>query len=140
MLEQNKTLTRRFYDEVFGRKNLNVVDELCAAGMIDHNPMPGQAAGTQGIKDTIAGFLKAFPDMSVTVHDIIAERDLVAVRLTMQGTHTGSLMGETPTGKKVSFRGLDMVRIKDGKAIEVWHEGDDAVVLMQLGVQMPAST
>jgi len=70
------------------------------------------------------------------VYKVLLENERVRV----QGTHTGSLMGETPTGKKVSFRGLDMVRIKDGKAIEVWHEGDDAVVLMQLGVQMPAST
>ena len=48
------------------------------------------------------------------------------------------LLGAPPTGKQVSFSGIDMIRMKDGKALEVWHEGNDAIVLMQLGVRVPA--
>jgi predicted ester cyclase len=69
---------------------------------------------------------------------MIAEGDIVVTRFTGQGTHSGPLLGSAPTGKKVSFTGIDMVRFKDGKATEVWHEGNDAVVFMQLGIQLPA--
>jgi predicted ester cyclase len=140
MSEQNKMLTRRFYEEVFNEKKLGTVDELCAPGFVDHNPGPGQAPGLQGLKDWMQQFFQAFPDLTATVHDMVAERDLVVTRLTLQGTHKGAIGGAAPTGKKVTFTALDMVRIKDGRAIEVWHEGNDVVVLMELGAQQMPTT
>ena len=92
------------------------------------------------VKDAIGKWLQAFPDMSAAVHEIVAEGDIVVARYTSQGTHKGPLMGTAATGKKVTFRGVDMIRVKNGKATEVWHEGDDALVLMQLGVQIPGAT
>ena len=138
MSEQNKSLTRRFYEEVFNKKNLNVIDELCAPGFVDHSALPGQKPGSAGLKDVFRDYFKAFPDMSVTTHEMIAEGDVVVTRFTGQGTHSGPLFGSAPTGKKVSFTGIDMIRIKDGKAIEVWHEGNEAAMFMQLGIQPPA--
>jgi predicted ester cyclase len=139
MSEENKTLTRRFYEEVFNQKKLGVVDELCAPGFIDHNPAPGQAPGVPGLKDWLQQFFKAFPDLTATVEEMVAERDLVVTRLTCQGTHKDVIAGATPTGKKVTFSALDMVRIKGGRATEVWHEGNDIAVLMELGAQNPAT-
>lgn len=140
MSERNKALTRRFYDEVFGKKNLNVIDELCAPGIVDHNPAPGQPPGREGMKETMHEYLTAFPDLAVTVHEVVAEGDIVVVRMTGEATHTGTLLNAAPTGKRVRFRALDMVRIRDGQATEVWHEGNDVEVLMQVGVQLPAPT
>jgi predicted ester cyclase len=140
MSERNKTLTRRFYDEVLGQKKLDVIDQLCAPGIVDHSALPGQGPGTQGLKQALTEYLKAFPDMRITTHEVVAEGDVVVVRLTGEGTHKGSFLGAEPTGKKVTFHAIDMIRIKDGKATEVWHEGNDAVVMMQLGVQVPATT
>ena len=137
--DQNKTLTRRFYDEVFNKKNFGVIDELCAPGFVDHNPAPGQGSGLQGLKSWMQQFLQAFPDMKVTVHEMIAEGDVVVTRLTCQGTHKGTFMGAAPTGRSVRFSALDMVRIKNGQATEVWHEGNDALVMMELGAHMPAA-
>jgi predicted ester cyclase len=138
MSAENKALARRFYEEVFGKKNLNAIDELCAPGFVDHNAMPGQAPGPQGLKAMFTLWFQGFPDASLTMQDIVAEGDLVVARFTGQGTHAGELLGAAPTGKKVAFRGMDMIRIKDGKATDVWHEGNDAEVLMQLGVQLSA--
>jgi steroid delta-isomerase-like uncharacterized protein len=140
MSEQNKALAQRFYDEIFNKKNLNVIDELCAPDFVDHNAMPGQAPGAKGLKDVFTAFFRGLPDLRITIHELVAERDIVVARFTGTGTHTGELMGAAPTGKAVTMRGMDMIRIRDGKAIEVWHEGDDAVVLMQLGVEMPSTT
>jgi steroid delta-isomerase-like uncharacterized protein len=138
MSEQNKSLTRRFYEEVFNKKNLAAIDELCAAGFVDHSALPEQPPGAAGLKAVFQEYFQAFPDMSLTIHEMIAENDIVVTRFTGRGTHKGALLGAPPTGKQVSFSGIDMVRIKDGKAQEVWHEGNDAIVFMQLGVQVPA--
>lgn len=139
MSEQNKALTRRFYEDVFNQKKLDTVDELCAQGFVDHTPAPGQAQGVQGLKDWMRQFFQAFPDLKVTVHEMVAERDLVVTRLTCQGTHKGAFAGAAPTGRNVTFTALDMVRIKNGRATEVWHEGNDVAVLMELGAHMPAT-
>ena len=64
---------------------------------------------------------------------------MVAVHIKGTGTHKRPFMGEKPTGKKVSFEGLDLIRMSRGKAVEVWHFGDEMMVLQQLGVKMPGS-
>jgi steroid delta-isomerase-like uncharacterized protein len=140
MSEHNKALARRFYEEVFNRKNLGVIEELCAPDVVDHNALPGQAPGAKGLKDVLAAFLRGLPDLRITVHELVAEGDIVVARFSGIATHTGELLGAAPTGKTVTLRGMDMIRIKSGKAAEVWHEGDDAVVLMQLGVALPSIT
>ena len=137
MSEQNKALAKRFYEEIFNKKNLNAIDELCAPNFVDHSAMPGQAPGVKGLKDSFSMFMKAFPDMRVTLDEMIAERDVVAARFSGEGTHKGELFGTAPTGKKIKFNGIDMIRIRDGKAVEAWHQGDDMIGLMQLGVKLP---
>lgn len=139
MSQQNKTLTRRFYDEVFNQKKLATVDELCAPSFVDHSPAPGQGPGVEGMKNWMQQFFQAFPDLKATVHEMVADGDLVVTRVTCQGTHKGAIAGAAPTGKKVTFTALDMVRIKDGRATEVWHEGNDVAVLMELGAHIPAT-
>jgi predicted ester cyclase len=96
-----------------------------------------QAPGRQGLKDSFGVYMKAFPDMHVNVEELIAERDLVAARFSGEGTHRGELFGTAPTGKRIKFNGIDFLRIKNGKAVEAWHQGDDMVGLMQLGIKPP---
>jgi predicted ester cyclase len=136
MSERNKSLTRRFYDEVLNKKKLEVVDELCAPGIIDHGALPGQRPGAQGVKEALTQWLRAFPDLKVNIHEVIAEGNVVATRLTGEGIHKGTFLGAAPTGKKVTFHAIEMIRVEDGKAAEVWHEGNDAEVMMQLGVHL----
>ena len=140
MSEENKARARRFYEEVITQKKLHVIDELCDPAVVDHSALPGQAPGAVGLKQSFADMLAGLPDLRITVHDMIAEGDLVVARFTAEGTHTGTIFGTAPTGKRVSFRGLDMIRIKNGRAIEVWHEGNDVDIFMQLGVQLPSAT
>lgn len=140
MSEQNKALARRFYGEVIGHKRLDVMDELCDANIVDHNALPGQRPGREGLKESFGQILAGFPDMKATVHELVAEGDMLVARFTMEGTHTAELMGAAPTGRKVTFRGIDMVRIRNGRAVEAWHEGNDLEILMQLGVQPPTAT
>jgi predicted ester cyclase len=78
--------------------------------------------------------LAGFPDYQTLIEDMIAEEDQVAARIRMTGTHTGEFMGIPPTGKRISFTGMYLVRITSGKIVEHWGEEDGVSLLQQLGV------
>ena len=131
--EQNKAVVRRFTEEVLGGRNIGLADELLAPNYT--NSMTGSDIAK--FKGFVAGFNSALSGLHFDIGDMVAEGDAVVARWTAQGTHTGSMMGETPSGKQVAFRGLTYYRLADGKIVE-----DDPVIapdLMQaLGIQMPA--
>ena len=138
MSEENKALARRFYEEVFNKKDLDAMDQICAADIVDHNAMPGQAPGVQGLKDFFSMFLvQGFPDARADVEEMVAEGDIVVTRFSLTGTHQGELMGAPATGKRVTFHGIDMLRITGGKVTDAWHQGDEMMALAQLGVNLP---
>ena len=138
MSEQNKALFRRFVDEIVNGKNTDVIDDLMAPDMVDHNLMPGVAPGLEGMKDLMKMFVGAFPDIHATIDLLIAEGDLVAGRMTTTGTHKADFMGIPATGKQVKFTEMHIVRIANGKAVEHWGNSDDMAMMQQLGV-IPAS-
>ncbi len=121
MLEQNKTLFKMYVDEVFNKKNVAVIDELMDPNMVEQ-------------RELITAFLGAFPDLHVTVEDLIAEGDKIVGRVTLTGTHQGELMGIPATGKKVSYSEILIVRISNGKAVEEWEVSDTMSMMQQLGV------
>ena len=82
-------------------------------------------------------YFNAFPDLRLTVDEMVAEGDAVVTRNTATATHTGDLMGIPPTGKQITVRGLDLVRFSGGKATEVWHFEEDMAMFAQLGVAPP---
>lgn len=132
--EVNKANTRRFYDEVFNKKNGAAIDEFIALNHVDHAAPPGMPGGLEGVKQTINMYLTAFPDLHFTVEDMIAEGDKVAVRLTTRGTQQGEFMGVPPTGKHTTVTAIDINRFAGGKCVEHWLQMDTLGLLQQLGV------
>ena len=132
--EDNKALVRRFYDEVFNNKNMAGVDAFVAPNVIDHSLPPGAPGEIEGVRQTITMFLTAFPDLHLTLEDIIAEGDKVVVRWTMRGTHQGASLGMPPTGKQFTLPGISLVRLDEGMAAETWVSFDQLVMLQQLGL------
>jgi predicted ester cyclase len=132
--EGNKALMRRVYEEGFTQKNLDVLDELIALDFTDHNPNPGQAPGLEGLKQFISSMHTTLPDLQVNVEDMVAEGDKVVARLRISGTHQGEFMGNAPTGNQVTFTGIDILRIAEGKVVEHWGNFDELGMLRQLGV------
>src|SRR5579864_8881103 len=106
--EVNKSSMRRFYDEVFNKKNGVAIDEFINPNQVDHAAPPGTPGGLKGAKQTIAMYLTAFPDLHFTVEDMIAEGDKVVTRLTVRGTQQGAFMGTPPTGKQVTSTAIDI--------------------------------
>lgn len=130
--EENKTLVRRYVEAIHGG-NIGEGEELLAPDFAFHvsgtpGPLDGEAFG-----QLFAGFLSAFPDMAVTVEDLIAEGDRVAARVTTRGTHAGELMGLAPTGSRVEWSGISITRHANGKIVEQWGEFDALGLLQQLG-------
>lgn len=138
LTETNKASMRRFYDEVFNKKNKAALDEFIAPNQVDHATPPGTPGGLAGAKQTVAMYLTAFPDLHFTVEDIIAEGDKVVARLSMHGTQQGAFMGFPPTGKQATITAIDINRIVGGKSAEHWVEMNTLGLLQQLGaVPMP---
>ncbi len=133
-VEDNKQAVRRFYEEVINGRNLDAIDALQTPDAVNHT-FGGQ--GTEAAKQFFAMVHQAFPDMYVEVHDVIAEGDLAAARVTYSGTHQGQFFGIPATGRRTEVSGLDFFRMQDGRQAEHWGGADMASLLQQLGV-MPA--
>lgn len=132
-VEANKQLVRRIPEEIFAEGNLDLLDELYAEDAVERNAM-GTHRGRLAIRESYSSFLTAFPDVSQTVENIVAEGDLVAVRITSRGTHTGELGGIEPTGAEIEVQQMFFARIEDGVIAERWFLPDNLSLLQQLGV------
>ena len=135
LTEDNKALMRRFIEEVFNKRNLAAIDELIAPNHIDHAAAAvGLPVGPEGSRQAIGMMLTAFPDMHVTIEDMIAEGDKVVFRMTLRGPQQGAFGSIPPTGKQVAVSTIDIVRIEGGKIAEEWGIDDMLGMLQQLGV------
>jgi steroid delta-isomerase-like uncharacterized protein len=118
--EKNKLLVREFLGEVWGKGNIAAVDEFMAADYVEH-PFPSNLpAGTEGLKQLIAAYLTAFPDLKLMLDDILAEGEMVAFRWNVSGTHLGDWLGIPPTGNHIMATGINLFRIAGGKVVEGW--------------------
>lgn len=133
---ENKALARRGIEEVFGRGNFAVADEVYANDFVGHAP-PDEIKGPEGVKPFASMFRSAFPDLQFTIEDQIAEGDKVVTRWTARGTHEGEFQGIAPTGKQVTITGITIQRIAGGRIVEGWTNRDDLGMLLQLGVVPP---
>jgi predicted ester cyclase len=131
--DQNKVVVRRFINEVLTGRNVDLADEVLAPNYMNRLTGGDLAA----FKGFLTGMSNALSDVQLEIDDLVAEGDSVVARWKMGATHSGSLMGEEPTGKRISSRGLTYYRLANGRIVE-----DDPVstpdMLQALGIQMPA--
>ena len=121
--EANKALMRRLFEEGFHSGKLAVVDEIFHPNFVDRST-PEQPPGTEGVKDYISMVRTGFPDISITIEDLVAEEERVVVRTTWRGTHLGEYEGIAPTSKQVTRSMIQIFHVKDGKLLEEWSEGE----------------
>ncbi len=130
--EENKALVRRYLAEVYNNKNMAAIDELMASNFVAH--AYGPPGDREGYKQTVSMLFTGFPDYHLTVEDMVAEGDRVAVRFTWRGTHKGEFAGIGPTGKQVNVTAMTIHRISDGKVVETWGLVDRLGQMQQLDV------
>jgi len=132
-IEANKAIVRRFFEAVVNQANLDSIEDWVSPDFRDHEAPPDHARGPVGVRRTVDAQRAAFPDWSVSIDDIVAEGDRVVVRNTWRGTHRGVWRGIAPTGRTVTYTGMVMWRLADGKIVERWACIDRLSILRQLG-------
>lgn len=127
-----RDLVERLHTELFASEDLATLDRFFAPDVVSHDMPPGFPQGIEGIRMFFSAFREGMPDVQVRIDEIVSEGDRAAVATMIEGTHTGALMGVEPTGRRISVRGIDMVRVADGRIVE--HRGltDTVGLLRQL--------
>jgi serine phosphatase RsbU (regulator of sigma subunit)/predicted ester cyclase len=125
--QDNEALVRWFFEEVWAKGNVAAVDEFIAPDYVEHSEHavpPGSRPGRDSVKQRVALYYGAFPDWKITLHDIFGRGDRVAYRWSGGGTHLGEWAGLSPTGLHMTTRGITILRIAEGKAVEGWASID----------------
>ena len=135
MSENNKAIVRRLIEEVWNKGNLSLVDELFTPNYEHHDSStPDFGRGPESEKRRATLYRTAFPDLRLTIEDIIAEGETVTARWSCKGTHRDDLSGIAPTGKQFTISGISVARFTNGKMVEGWVNWDALGLMQQLGV------
>lgn len=132
----NKALIRRFYDQVWNKGEYWAADDLVAPKYVRHGPQP--IRGRDGIREIVRGVRKAFPDLFISVEDLVAEGDRVAVRWHAYGTHEGEFRGIPATHRGIQVMGITISRFANAQIAEEWSQWDMLRLMEQLGA-VPAA-
>ena len=130
----NKAIIRRFVEEGLNKRKASLIDEVYAAEYIGHDPERPVPRRVEDLKQAMVGLLgKVFPDAQYSIESLVAEGDMVVWHWTFRATHQGELMGISPTGKPITFSGVNIFRMTNGKVVEDWVYRDTVGMLRQLG-------
>ena len=131
---ENKAVVRRWI-EAYNERDLEAEAAVLAPGLVVHvSAAPGPLEGLEAWRQFSQPFIEAFPDLRLTVEEIMADGDMVAARVVFRGTHRGELQGIPATGKEVAFTSIEVNRVRDGKVEEHWVEINLLGLVQQLGV------
>ena len=131
MSDNIEIITR--FEYAFRAADHTTIDELCAPGLVDHNPAPDEELTLAGFKQKVAGFKAGFPDLKEDLQDILASGDTVATRWVVTGTHQQELMGIPASGQRIRVEGMNFYRLKDGRVTDIWTQFDGVALMQQLG-------
>jgi steroid delta-isomerase-like uncharacterized protein len=131
-LEENKAIVRRFIEEVFVAGRPGAVDKLVAEDFVPHT-WGAMETGRDGLKQAMGRVSQGLDDVAMTIEDVIAEGDRVAVRLTSRARQVGEFMGMPPSGREYAIGEIHLFRVADGRIAEHWHQADFLGMMRQLG-------
>ncbi|HEX7973233.1 MAG TPA: ester cyclase [Anaerolineales bacterium] len=136
-MQTDNSLVQRFFDLAFNQGDLGIIDELVAADGAISSVSWGSSTSRTGLKQLIAAFRIAFPDLHSTVEDEIREGGKLAACWTMRGTHLGAYQGNPPTGRPVVVQGMLYAHTENGRIVAGWILVDQIGILQQLGIVPP---
>lgn len=129
-----EAVVRRLIDEGFSQGRLDVVDQLVAPDMIEHQRRgPGHPPGPEGVKAVIRSLRGGFSDFRLAVQDLAVAGDIVWTRNIATGTHDGSFREHAPTARPIRIDVFDVMRVSDGRIVEHWGLPDQLGLLAQIG-------
>jgi steroid delta-isomerase-like uncharacterized protein len=132
--EQNKSIVRRWVEEGWNKHNLAVIDEVYVPNFVQHEPEPQTVNSSEALKQYVGAYLTAFPDLHLSMEDLIAEGDKVVWRFNSTGHQIGPFMGLPPTGRAGNITGIVIFRLEDSRIVEGWVNIDVLGLLQQVGI------
>ena len=134
--EENKALLHRYIEEVWEKQNPTAVDDFLSPNYKRHRSPAKVPLTREGQKQLLIQFRAAFPDIQLTIEEVIAEGTRLAFRSTIRATHQGELFGIAPTGKQINVGLVDIIHVKNGKFVEQWGGPDLFDLVQQLGAEV----
>ena len=139
---KNSDVIVKWYDEVWNKKNEAAIDELLAKDCVAHGLVDdtgNEIVGPEKFKEMFRKFTSSFPDIRITVEDMVSEGDKIAARATVRLSHTGENFqvaekSLAPSGKEIEFSGMTMNVIRNGQIVQAWNSFDFLGLYSQLGV------
>ena len=122
--ENNKALVRRFFEEVWNKGNVAVVDEILAPDFVDRSLLPGQGSSREGYKKSVAEFQAALFFADLTIEAQVAEGDMVVTKFSTRCIHRGEFLGVPPSGEEGTYASIRIHRIAGGQVTDEWSEGN----------------
>ena len=110
------------------------IDEVCSADILAHTATGNDLRGVEAFKQYMVGFYDAFPDLHITIEDILVDGDKAATRYTYTGTNRGAFMGVPPTNRRITGWAIEIDRFSDGRLVELWGRLDTLGLMQQLGL------
>ena len=135
-----KAVVRRNTEEVQGKGNFDVFEELFADDFVDHTPQPNATPDKAGVRKLYTYMRAAFPDFHAEIHWQLADADRVTTYKTYYGTHEGALLGVAPTHRSVQFETVDVMRVQNGKITDHWGVANLLSLMQQIGGWVPPAT
>ena len=132
-MPDNKAILRDMYAMLETGEIDAAIDQYIAEDFVEHEAVPGMEATREAPRQIFKMMQTAFPDLAISVHDMIAEGDKVAARITFTGTHSGEFFGVPASGNQVAMDGIDIMEFRDGKAVGHWGVTDMAGIMAQMG-------
>jgi steroid delta-isomerase-like uncharacterized protein len=133
--ELTKQITRHFFEEAWSKANFDGLDELIDSHALFHIRDQTIPMGAEETRRVISGWHRSFPDFGFSIEAMAAERDLVAVRLILSGTHQGMWRDTPATGKKIRVTVMMFLRFENGKLVEIWEDFDELGMHRQLTME-----
>lgn len=129
---ENVAVARRWHEDAINGNDLAVIDEIVTTDVVHHAGTFPDGVGPDAITMVLGALLTGFPDTHHTIEQVIASDDAVAIRWRAEGTHEGEFQGFAPTGRHVTWSGINMFRFECGLIAEEWSEVDGLGRLRQL--------
>ncbi len=133
--EENITVIRCYFEEVWNRGKVEMLSEFMAEKVLAYDATDSQPkVGLESVEQVVILFHAAFPDMQVSLYDLLAEDDKVVARWGLRGTHHSTFMGAPASGKMVDVTGIVIYRLENYKIVEYWGNFDTLGLMQQTGV------
>jgi predicted ester cyclase len=134
MIDDNLAFVRNMEEDFFNRRDVTAVDRYVSPAYTLRTAEEGSPSGREAIKAYIAAYLDGFPDLHISIDQLLAVGDKVVGVFTFTGTHTGPLFGVAPTGRTISVRQIAIYRMESGQVVDEWEISDQLGLMQQIGV------